>query len=444
MGVREFYGRLLTAEQIEDWKQARRAYHRASQFWTPRLKRWRREIERAPSPDQTEAWQQLRSVNDAGAVPSLEQMFHKSEHELQRQIVYVLGNIEEQVATDVLVRLAIYSRSSEIRQAAATKLSDRSWFGVVPNLLVRLETPVEYRYYVQTIGDGVYSEIRYSQEQPSAVVNFSQSVHAQFPIQIARNSTERGVRGAVARQRLAVAGQYRRISEALQAVQAKNAQMSRFNERVYAALRTSTRQQIESQPQYWWDWWRGYNELEASEEKPEIEFRNTRNYQRIIRTMSCFPAGTLVWTETGSLAIESVRIGDRVLSQDPDSGELAYRMVLDTTIRPPSETLQIQVSDEQIEATLGHPFWVVGRGWKMAKELKAGDQLHGVQGGMTIDNIEPGPTVEAHNLVVAETNTYFVGNHRMLVHDNMPRRVTDLPVPGWARHRDVQNNASDH
>jgi hypothetical protein len=50
-----------------------------------------------------------------------------------------------------------------------------------------------------------------------------------------------------------------------------------------------------------------------------------------------------------------------------------------------------------------------------------------------IDKIEPGPTVQAHNLVVDQTNTYFVGKHRLLVHDNMPRRITDLPVPGWER-----------
>jgi hypothetical protein len=68
----------------------------------------------------------------------------------------------------------------------------------------------------------------------------------------------------------------------------------------------------------------------------------------------------------------------------------------------------------------------------MAKELNAGDQLHGVGGGITIDNIEPGPISQASNLVVAETNTYFVGKHRVLVHDNMPRRAMDLPVPGWA------------
>jgi hypothetical protein len=434
LGVREFRGRLLTAEQIENWKLAMRQYERALQVWNPRLNRWRREIESSTSPHQTEAWRRLASLDAAEAVPSLQQMFRKAEFELQLQVVSVLGNIREQVATDALVRLSVDSPSPDIRQEAATQLSDRSWFGFVPNLLGRLETPVECRYSVTTFGAGILSDVRYSKETPSAIVKVSHSVNSQFPISPVRRGGDLITFPFLLQQKLAAdeaSRQYRRVLKSLQAVQTKNAHTNRVNERVFAALKTSTGQEIESRPGYWWDWWQDYNERQTSEEKPEIEFRDSRYSERMIPNVSCFAAGTLVWTETGPVAIEDVRRGDRVLSQEPDSGELAHRIVLDTTIRPPSPTLQIQVADEQIEATLGHPVWVVGSGWRMAKELKVGDQLHGVQGGMTIDNIEPGPESQAYNLVVAETSTYFIGKHRLLVHDNMPRRAMDLPVPGW-------------
>ena len=436
LGVREFDGRLLTANQIKDWKENRRAIERASQYWRPRLKRWRREIESSPSPNQSEAWKQFSNVEDHEAVPSLVQMFATSKPEMQRHIVEVLGNIKEQVATDALVRLAVDGPSSEIREAAGAELSDRSWFGFVPSLLNRLGATVECRYYVDTFGDGIFSNISYSQEQPFRVLNVSRSVNARYPIVIQPNATESGISNAVYRQRAAVtneaSNQYRRVFQALQAVQAKNTRTNRFNERIYAALRTSTGQQHGSRPQFWWDWWKDYNEIDAGVVKPEIDYRDTKYCRRIIHSVSCFPAGTLVWTDIGPVAIESMRRGDRVLSQHPNSGELTYQLVLDTTIRPPSETLKILVADERIEATLGHPFWVVGDGWRMAKELKVGDQLHGVQGGVTIDKIEPGETVEAHNLIVADTNTYFVGKHRVLVHDNKPRRAIELPVPGWS------------
>ena len=130
------------------------------------------------------------------------------------------------------------------------------------------------------------------------------------------------------------------------------------------------------------------------------------------------------------MPIEKVRRGDFVLSQDPDTGELAYRPVLETTVRPPSPTLRIGVGKEEIAATRGHPMWVVGEGWVMAKELKMGDRLHGVHGGVKIDYIEPGAESEAFNLVVADFHTYCVGQHRVLAHDNLARKPTRAMVPG--------------
>ena len=134
--------------------------------------------------------------------------------------------------------------------------------------------------------------------------------------------------------------------------------------------------------------------------------------------------------DAGYLAIEKIRPGDRVLSQHPETGELAYRLVLDTTLRPPSPSLRVRCGEEEIVATLGHPMWVAGKGWRMTKEIEVGDLLHGVQGSVSVDAIEPGPEAEAYNLVVADFNTYCIGKHRVLVHDNQTRLVTDAVLPG--------------
>ena len=477
LGVRMFKGRLLTPNQIKDLSQAIRANQLTSRYWNPRLKRWRSEIDRAPEPKQTEAWQELARITDADVVPLLERTFATSDPEVHHHIVEILGNIEEQIATDTLVRMALYGSSPKVRWAATDKLRGRSWFEFVPNLLDRLQSPIEGRYDVHSFGGTLYGSIRYSHEQPSQVVNVSRSVVAQYPVVIMPNTTEKKIRRAYAQQRAELAkeasNQYRRVSEAIQEVQDMNARTSSYNEPIFAVLKTTTGQEIDSQPQLWRDWWNNYNELDEGPYKPEIDFGDTEDYGHVIfstpsypprpsspatisslnvrgpirrsdlpgpirprrygqKQRSCFPAGTLVWTEIGPVAIESMRRGDRVLSQHPDSGQLTYQLVLETTIRPPSETLRIHVGDEQIESTLGHPFWVIGDGWRMAKELKAGDRLHSVQGGATIDKIGPGETVEAYNLVVAETNTYFVGEHRFLVHDNLLRGTVNLPVPGWS------------
>jgi hypothetical protein len=43
---------------------------------------------------------------------------------------------------------------------------------------------------------------------------------------------------------------------------------------------------------------------------------------------NCFTAGTTVLTEDGEKAIEQVRLGDKVLAKDDETGELAYKEVI--------------------------------------------------------------------------------------------------------------------
>ena len=150
------------------------------------------------------------------------------------------------------------------------------------------------------------------------------------------------------------------------------------------------------------------------------------------------------------LPIEEIRVGDRVLSQNWESGELAYKPVLLTTTRDPSPMVKIHVSAETLETTRGHMFFVSSKGWRMAKALRPGDPLHGVRGAVRIDRLEqapaPGPWYEyvdedpdagpgygsAYNLIVDDFHTFFVGDERILAQDNtlfgMPLgRVPGLP-----------------
>ncbi len=146
---------------------------------------------------------------------------------------------------------------------------------------------------------------------------------------------------------------------------------------------------------------------------------------------SCFLAGTKIWTQQGRVPIEQIKIGDRVLSQDPDTGELTFQLVLNTTLRPPSSMIKITVDGEDIFTTLGHPMWVSEKRWRMAKLLEVGDQLHGLSGIQTVDGIDQQvPMNEAYNLVVAGHATYFVGEKGILVHDNTYRAPTQALVPG--------------
>jgi hypothetical protein len=74
--------------------------------------------------------------------------------------------------------------------------------------------------------------------------------------------------------------------------------------------------------------------------------------------------------------------------------------------------------------------WVDGVGWRMAKELDDGAILHSVTGTTRVEKIEPASEAETYNLVIADFNTYFVGESGILVHDNTPRRPTRAFIPG--------------
>ena len=115
---------------------------------------------------------------------------------------------------------------------------------------------------------------------------------------------------------------------------------------------------------------------------------------------------------------------------------------MDTTIRQPSPLLELTIDNDVIETTLGHPFWVNGHGWKMAKLLKVGDIIHAVDGAKRVQQIEAMPRPkQAFNLIVQCNANYFVGDAcRVLVHDNTYRNPTPSVVPGLAKEsRDLAN-----
>jgi hypothetical protein len=94
--------------------------------------------------------------------------------------------------------------------------------------------------------------------------------------------------------------------------------------------------------------------------------------------------------------------------------------------------MNLALEGENVLATRGHPFWVVGTGWRMAKELGDAAVLHAVTGSTRVSAVEEAGDAEAYNLVVADFNTYFVGESGLLVHDNTPRQPTRAALPGLA------------
>ncbi len=140
----------------------------------------------------------------------------------------------------------------------------------------------------------------------------------------------------------------------------------------------------------------------------------------------CFPAGTLVATPHGEQAIESLHVGDSVLSENPMSGTVEAERVQAVFQDPVKPLMAIDLSDgSAITVTADHPFWVdqgaalAVSGWFAAGRLQVGDELRTVSGvgTMVVGLRRTVGRTDVYTLAVAKDHTYFVGSARVLVHN---------------------------
>jgi len=149
----------------------------------------------------------------------------------------------------------------------------------------------------------------------------------------------------------------------------------------------------------------------------------------ILKPNASFPAGTLVHTDQGLKPIEQIQVGDRVLSQDPLTGEIAYKTVTDIYQRRSNDIWVLYYEHpnyEPIQATSEHPFYVQGQGWVNAKELQVGLQVVTKEGSAVIKRLIPNHTFQqVYNFTVADWHNYFVGVNGYWVHNSRQFRCGD-------------------
>lgn len=142
---------------------------------------------------------------------------------------------------------------------------------------------------------------------------------------------------------------------------------------------------------------------------------------------SCFPAGTQVSTPTGETSIQSLHVGDTVLSENTDTGKVEAEQVQAIIHRPVSSLMAVNLSDgSAITVTVDHPFWIdsgvqlTGPGWLPAGQLQAGDRLRTASGqDATVAGIRQGVgQAVVYTLTVVKDHTFFVGDARVLVHNS--------------------------
>jgi Pretoxin HINT domain len=132
-----------------------------------------------------------------------------------------------------------------------------------------------------------------------------------------------------------------------------------------------------------------------------------------------FAPDSLLATQDGLRPIEQIRLGDWVWAYDETTGVNSLKEVVRTFARDTDWVVILEIGNEVVQATLEHPFWQDGIGWRRAGELTAGDRIQTISGvPATVTHAEhrlaPQPVF---NIEVTDAHTYFVSPTKLLVHN---------------------------
>ncbi|MFH8408678.1 Hint domain-containing protein [Streptomyces sp. NPDC018019] len=176
----------------------------------------------------------------------------------------------------------------------------------------------------------------------------------------------------------------------------------------------------------------GIEEALASVRASGINPASLAALERLARAAAnCFPAGTPVAVAGGTKKIEDLRVGDRVWAADPRTGRKRLRRITELYRHSADALVSVGTDHGAVRVTPGHPFWVTGKGWTPARDLRAGYRLPRQGGG----DAEVGAVrvlrgvVPVFTFEVEGDHTYFAGDAQVLVHNSCQLFKNTMP---WA------------
>ena len=464
LGYRVVGGVWLSRDDLRDW-------HRINQQTTAALKRWETKLKTIASGLSGSARQrelavkQLREIAEPASIPAIELALTGQSEEAALAVIAAFQRIDGPEAAVALAKQAIFSSSPDVRTGAIVSLKARNLDHFVPDLISLLATPVaaEMRWIGWSgstgynWGSGVllisYVLARETDRQ-FEVASFQVTnylVNAYVDVGLVQGPRYRATRGnniadlemfRGQNDQLRLTGDRARTEE--RAVAELNERIGTLNARIGKLLSAVSGREESSDPHVWWKWWNEHSDLQQDGYKAVVAVSETEvvgNPASGFYIASCFAAGSPVWTERGAQPIETITVGDRVLAKDVETGELAYKPVLHTTVRPPKELTTLRFGDETIVCTGGHRFWSSGTGWIKARDLTTQTLLHAVTGNTPVWSAKKGSAAETYNLVVADFHTYFVGKPGLLCQDLLIPKGTNNVVPGLVRSNSAAKSA---
>ncbi|TWU32878.1 polymorphic toxin-type HINT domain-containing protein [Novipirellula artificiosorum] len=445
----------LTKQEIRQAEVLRKDRARQTRAWIPKMKAWANSLLGTDAKRKIKTIEAIGSVDDPSAIDALQLTALQLPGEVASPFVDAIRGIRCNQSCNALAEIAIADPGSKRGRAAIEGLKDYRMEFYVPKLIRSLSSDIRLRYQVfsRPNGDEILRLVKSRDLQNVNQIEVIDRVVQAKRVPLVRFSEHTGQAQGPGRRRVIfqasfgnpVAGDIAR-QDAMQELErarlwneSNNLMKPTAETRTLDVLQAVVSEEVGETAADWWGWWDRYNERVRSGDKPyEVRYDEDRQntvytqpfIARVWRSHSCLTAGTRVQTEFGAKPIETIQAGDLVLSQDVRTGELALKPVLATTHRPTAKTLRFVTAGGPIETTLGHYWWVAGKGWLRSKELTDGMVLHHATGTTQIEAIEASKPAESYNLVVADFHTYFVGPERILSYDVTDLSPTLQVVPG--------------
>ena len=451
LGYVKHNGRWMSRLQLESDRLESEARVKAAKTWEPVLKTWRGWL--ADDEKREAAQGFLAEIRDPRAVPSIVRVFRGGNEADMMLAVQLLGQIDSPASTQALSELAVLNPVVKVRTAATKALKSREPRDYAGQLVDMIQSPMTYK--VQPVaGPGApgaievqtprFKMLRTYDAPPAFELSNQFYGYVGFdgnglPVaargvelkKMAREGTQMAMidlakieartSQLLFEANLKAADSQGRLSADVYAIEMSNAQAAQTNSRIVPVLTENldAPAELKDSEDGWKTWWN--DKLGYTYEAPQqVQVAVNASPQSLPpRIYSCFVAGTLVRTLEGARPIETLSVGDRVLTQDAATGELSFQSIQVVHHNSPGATLRVATDNgEELFASVYHRFWRAGRGWAMARELKAGDVVRTLDGLTRIVSVSNGEVERLYNLDVANSRTFFVGKHAALVHDN--------------------------
>jgi hypothetical protein len=452
LGCVKHDGRWMSPEQAAADDRDEREQRLANRRWEPLLKRWKSWLAdpAASSAHRVEANEQLASVTDPRAVPSILKVFSMSGTQSeQTRLLQLLGQIDDPRSSRGLADLAVTTRSETVRQAAIEVLKERPRRDYAGQLVEMIRGKIRHTV-IPVTGPGSTGALVLDTTRIHMVLTYDTPAVFQpaesfrgyagydtngLPVIIQGRELERQIigptklheiemrtAGLIAMANLKAQVVQQRMAADLNEVEMANEQAAESNTRIMPVLEVAAGapSDLNDDEEAWHVWW--YDKLGYSyQSPPQVTLVQNASPSQLPPpyVTTCFVAGTPVRTLDGPRPIEAVQVGDQVLSQDATTGALGFQAVVFLHHNPPGKTLRVSLSNgESLVCSVYHRFWRANLGWAMARELREGDSLRTLGGLVKVAKVEPDAIQPLYNLDVSGPRSFFVGSSDVLVHDN--------------------------